>query len=213
MENLLTNLEELNVANVYDKIASSFDRTRYKVWLSVSKFLDSINPKINHTILEIGCGNGKNMIYNEKLNIIGCDISEPFINICQEKGLNVFKSDQRKIEKPDNSFDYILSIAVLHHLEKVNDRQIAIDEIVRLLKIGGKAIIQVWSNFKYSEQINENNDFLVNWKNDDNILYSRYYHKFEKDEFRKLFIKDKINILEFYEEKNNFICIIEKYKF
>ena len=210
MENLLTNLEELNVANVYDKIASSFDRTRYKVWLSVSKFLDSINPKINHTILEIGCGNGKNMIYNEKLNIIGCDISEPFINICQEKGLNVFKSDQRKIEKPDNSFDYILSIAVLHHLEKVNDRQIAIDEIVRLLKIGGKAIIQVWSNFKYSEQINENNDFLVNWKNDDNILYSRYYHKFEKDEFRKLFIKDKINILEFYEEKNNFICIIEK---
>lgn len=210
MENLLTNLEEQNVVNVYDKIAHSFDKTRYKVWLSVSKFLYSINPKINHTILEIGCGNGKNMIYNEKLNIIGCDISEPFINICQEKGLNVFKSDQRKIEKPDNSFDYILSIAVLHHLEKVNDRQIAIDEIVRLLKIGGKAIIQVWSNFKYSEQINENNDFLVNWKNDDNILYSRYYHKFEKDEFRKLFIKDKINILEFYEEKNNFICIIEK---
>ena len=210
MENLLTNLEELNVANVYDKIAYSFDKTRYKVWLSVSKFLDSINPKINHTILEIGCGNGKNMIYNEKLNIIGCDISEPFINICQEKGLNVFKSDQRKIEKPDNSFDYILSIAVLHHLEKTDDRQIAIDEIVRLLKKGGKAIVQVWSNFKYSEQINENNDFLVNWKNDDNILYSRYYHKFEKDEFSKLFIKDKINILEFYEEKNNFICIIEK---
>lgn len=210
MENLLTNLEEINVVNVYDKIASSFDKTRYKVWLSVSKFLDSINTKINHTILEIGCGNGKNMIYNEKLIMIGCDISEPFINICQEKGLNVFKSDQRKIEKPDSSFDYILSIAVLHHLEKANDRQIAIDEIVRLLKREGKAIVQVWSNFKYSEQINENNDFLVNWKNDDNILYSRYYHKFEKDEFRKLFIKDKINILEFYEEKNNFICIIEK---
>ena len=210
MENLLTNLEELNVANVYDKIARSFDKTRYKAWLSVSKFLDSINLKINHTILEIGCGNGKNMLYNEELNMTGCDISESFINICQEKGLNVFKSDQRRIEKPDNSFDYILSIAVLHHLEKANDRQIAIDEIVRLLKRGGKAIVQVWSNFKYSEQINENNDFLVNWKNNDNILYSRYYHKFEKDEFRKLFIKDKINILEFYEEKNNFICIIEK---
>ena len=33
---------ELDIKHVYDKIAREFDTTRYSIWTSVKKFLDSL---------------------------------------------------------------------------------------------------------------------------------------------------------------------------
>ena len=67
-------IEEINVKQIYDKIANEFDNTRYRPWTCVENFLDSIPP--NSNIGDIGCGNGKNMLYRKDCNNYGCDFSE-----------------------------------------------------------------------------------------------------------------------------------------
>ena len=52
-------MEEID--SVYNKIANDFSRTRYKVWDGVKQFLDTI--PVDSKIADIGCGNGKNMMY------------------------------------------------------------------------------------------------------------------------------------------------------
>ena len=51
-------IEEINVKDVYNKIAKEFSDTRY-VLGHVLKILDSVKP--GSKIGDIGCGNGKNM--------------------------------------------------------------------------------------------------------------------------------------------------------
>jgi ubiquinone/menaquinone biosynthesis C-methylase UbiE len=63
----------LSIEQVYDKIADQFNNTRYKIWGSVKTFMDAL--PINSSVLELGCGNGKNMLYRSDINIKGIDIS------------------------------------------------------------------------------------------------------------------------------------------
>ncbi len=54
------NKHNLIVANQYDIISNTFDNSRVRIWNSVTNFLT--NNCENKTLLESGCGNGKNMI-------------------------------------------------------------------------------------------------------------------------------------------------------
>ena len=204
-------IEKNNVLDIYELIGTHFDKTRVIVWPSVKKFLDTIET--NNKILEIGCGNGKNIIYRPELKMEGCDISQCFLNICSKKSIKTFYSDQRNILVENNIYDYVLSIAVLHHLFSEEDRKKSINEIGRILKIGGKAMIQVWQFPENSkcEKINDKNDYFIEWENEaDKKIYKRYYHRFTKDEFLNLFNFDNLKIINYYEEHNNLICIIQK---
>lgn len=46
----------------------------------------------------------------------GCDFSDQLIKICNEKNFNCFVSDCLKIPCRNEFFDYVICIAVLHHL-------------------------------------------------------------------------------------------------
>ena len=61
-------IEDLNVKDVYNKIANEFNNTRYRPWTFVENFLYNI-PK-NSIIGDIGCGNGKNMLYRKIVLIL-----------------------------------------------------------------------------------------------------------------------------------------------
>ena len=54
-------------------------------------------------------------------------------------------SDILSIPCRDEYFDYIICIAVLHHLSTEERRIKAINEIIRTLKTGGKALVTVWA--------------------------------------------------------------------
>ena len=62
--------ETKNVKNVYSKIASHFDNTRSYSWSWITQFINS--NKEGSLILDIGCGNGRNMT-NYKYKFIGID--------------------------------------------------------------------------------------------------------------------------------------------
>ena len=70
-------IEKKYVVDSYNKIANSFSETRYKAWPSTVRFIQSL--PVNSKVLEVGCGNGKNMLVRDDVQIQGCDISNELI--------------------------------------------------------------------------------------------------------------------------------------
>ena len=182
---MLTEIEENNVKNVYEKIAPHFDSTRVYKWSWVNEFLEKLDK--NSLVYDIGCGNGRNMNYNN-LNFIGIDNCENFIKICNKKKLNVVMSNITEIPFKSNSADAILCIAVLHHLSSNENRIKALLELKRIVKPTGKILLSVWSinqPAKTKKSFNNYGNNIVLW-NSYGKIYERYYYIFKLEEIKKL---------------------------
>jgi ubiquinone/menaquinone biosynthesis C-methylase UbiE len=131
------------VSNVYNQIAQDFSRTRSSVWNGCRIFLDSLPPQ--STMADIGCGNGKNMLYRQDIISTGVDLCENFIKICKERNLNVIYGNICEIPLNSESFQNTISIAVIHHLERREDRIKAISELLRITESGGGIMMSVWA--------------------------------------------------------------------
>ena len=164
--------------HVYNAIAADFSRTRYKVWHKVANFLDSLHP--SSSVLEIGCGNGKNMLYNPDLSMKGLDITEGFLEICRDRGLHVEYGDATCVPEPNNSYNAVLSIAVIHHLPTRTERRQAIQEIVRVLKPQGQALMSVWAH----TADHDTQDRLIPFKTPTTTV-QRFYHFYTRPELQE----------------------------
>ena len=113
------------IANQYNLIANSFDNSRVRIWNTVKEFLNNYNT--NDTLLDCGCGNGKNMIYANNIgyNSEGFDISNNLLNICINKNLNVYYNDVLNF-KSNKKYNKIIAIATLHHLETIEEQKLLI---------------------------------------------------------------------------------------
>ena len=203
-------IEEINVKNVYNKIAKEFSDTRYRPWTCVESFLD--NVAVGCKIGDIGCGNGKNMKYRVDCENYGCDFSEELVKICKGDGLDVVYGDILSVPFEDKQFDYTICIAVIHHLSTPEKRKKAIDEVMRVTKKGGKALILVWAleQPENSRRKFEKQDNMVTWKDKQgNLLGERYYYVFKKGELENL-VNDSVTIIESFYELGNWGVILEK---
>ena len=172
----------LTVREVYDKIAPHFDVSRQRIWNSVKLFINSL--KDDAKVLDLGCGNGKNMLYRRSLNIKGIDISDEQVKICKRKNLDVEQGTITSLNQKDNEFDNMLCIATYHHLDNDEDRRQTLTEIHRCLKPGGTILITVWaieqhegSTFSFTKA-----DELVPWTTTEGNTFYRYYHIYKKGE-------------------------------
>jgi len=174
------------IANQYDLIAYSFDNSRVRIWNTVKDFLDNYN--FNDTLLDCGCGNGKNMIYANTIgyNSEGFDISNNLLKICKKKKLNVYYNDVLNF-KSTKKYNKIIAIATLHHLEKIEEQKLAINNLFNSLSNNGSLLISFWSkekNFNNENYIKNKIDYrdfesgpnYVKWKlSPDNIINRFYY--------------------------------------
>ena len=172
-----------SVEHVYNTIAKNFNQKRYKVWDKVAEFLDGLVP--NTSMLEIGCGNGKNMLYRTDLQTKGIDISEKQVSICKAKGLDVEKSNMTVLPFDDSVFDSIICIATYHHLDNDIDRKKAVLEMYRTLKVGGKVLICVWAMEQpaFTKRTFTSCDEMVSWKLGSETYY-RYYHIYKEGDLQ-----------------------------
>ena len=72
------------VKDGYNQIAEHFSRTRYAPWSEFGLFKEYI--KDGQRILDLGCGNGRLVIYaaeNFKVKAVGLEISLPLYLICR----------------------------------------------------------------------------------------------------------------------------------
>ena len=177
--------ENENVKNIYSKISNHFSNTRYYKWYWVEDFLNKF--KSGCSILDIGCGNGRNM-ERENINIIGIDNCLEFINICKKKNQNVILADMCDLPFKNYTFNGIMLIASFHHLSTRQRRNQCLKEIKRVLMNGGKCLISVWSKNqpKKTKRVFDNfGDNYVEWKSN-NKIYNRYYYIFKLEEIKKL---------------------------
>jgi len=96
-------------------------------------------------ILDAGCGVGDMMmLLKEEYRVVGIDSSEDAIKYCSKKniGTNIIKGNISDMPFESESFDAIISLDVLYH-DWVHDDLLALCEMHRILKTGGKIFIQL----------------------------------------------------------------------
>jgi ubiquinone/menaquinone biosynthesis C-methylase UbiE len=215
----------------YKEAADDFSRTRTVIWPGVLQFLRSIQP--NLTILDAGCGNGKNMMKTSH-NFIGVDTCEELLNIVRTKAIKQNKTNildlilgsVTNLPFKNQQFDGVMSIAVVHHIKSFSKRIKAFEELIRVCKKGAQVLITVWqmeNNPTYFDGLDENaatdekapylGDKLIRWKHQDikrgltiGEMY-RFYHFYSEDEVKYMisYCENKFNIKgSYYEEKLNY---------
>lgn len=161
-----------HVHAVYDAVAAHWHNTRGKrgvLWPGATQFLKQL-PK-GSIVADIGCGDGKYFpaIWEAGSYVIGTDISEPLlqtsIGACSwaetnvgpqnrqvstiNLGLNarpaVVVADCMHIPLKTNSFDAAICIAVMHHLSTAPRRRRCLQELSRIVKVGGRINVQAWA--------------------------------------------------------------------
>lgn len=190
----------------YQENAEAFSDTRFCLWDVVRDF----GKQFGHTdyVLDAGCGNGKNINYfQNKTKIVGFDKSEPLLEICKKKGYDVFHSDILDIVMDDESFHYIICIAVIHHLDSLQKHIFAIRELMRLLKPNGQLLVTLWAF--------ESDDYSKkkNFQKGGNIVKfnqaERYYYIYDESMVKELL--DKLNYKStYYWERGNWNLIFTK---
>lgn len=138
------------------------------------------NKHKGEKVLEIGCGMGIDLLQFAKggANVTGIDLTEKAIQNTKSHFAHrdmqgtFLTMNSEKLAFADNTFDVVYSFGVLHHT--VNTQK-AIDEVYRVLKPGGKAIIMLYhKGFRYFFKIH-------------------LYYGIFKGEYLKYGIKDLVN--------------------
>ncbi len=110
---------------------------------------DLLEVSEGSSVLDVGCGTGDDARelakrVGESGRVIGLDSSEALLGEARRRaeadGLRVeFRlGDARDLQFPDGSFDACRIDRVLHHLD---DPRAAVDELVRVTRLGGKVVI------------------------------------------------------------------------
>jgi ubiquinone/menaquinone biosynthesis C-methylase UbiE len=151
------------IANQYNIISKVFDNSRVRIWNNVKQFLldNHVSNNKSSTLLDCGCGNGKNMIYAQSLGYYseGFDISNNLLDICKNKGLNVYYQDVLTINAVNinKKYNKIRSLAVLHHLQTFEEQIVAIKNLYDCLDSNGKLLVSFWSKEKSLDEIEDTN--------------------------------------------------------
>jgi tRNA (uracil-5-)-methyltransferase TRM9 len=203
---------------VWDSIAKGWAGWRNKERKDIVGFSKDWKPG---RILDIGCGNGRNLLFFAKrgFEVYGLDFSKEMIEQAKEmfkknkieiKEKQLIVADMKNIPFKNESFDYIISVASFHHLPK-KDHQEAIKEIKRVLKKNGECIISVWNKYSF-KRIGFwfcPKEVFIDWKKKEIEevkvgnetkrkelvrIYKRYYYLFSYEEMKDLLLKNGFEI-------------------
>ncbi len=219
-------LEDI-VKNSYSQTAQEFSLTREKeIWPKLKEMGDLV--KNNTKVLDLGCGNGRLLkaFLEKQIDYLGCDQEEKLIKIAQKNWPSNKFIVSNLEEIPNEQFDYIFSIAVIHHIPSREKRLKILKSLKKHLNNDGKIIISIWNlrktkpklvlktYFKYLfKEPLEFGDVLFPWKkNHGSELITRYYHAFSKRELRSLAKKAGFKIEKMEEDEFNIWLVLQKLK-
>ncbi|KAL8778748.1 MAG: hypothetical protein Q9213_007261 [Squamulea squamosa] len=228
-----TNYEEQHVHEVYQKIACHFSSTRYKPWPIVERFLQELPS--GSIGLDVGCGNGKYLAVNPEVFIVASDRSENLVKIASKhRAHSSVIADNLSLPHPSSSFDFAISIAVVHHLSSHPRRVQAIAAILETLRPtpgpqqgqsipmdeGSKALIYVWALEQKTSRRGwdegDQQDVMVPWvmrekdndpSNESSRTFHRYYHLYRQGELESSVVEAGGRVLQSGYEKDNWWAI------
>jgi ubiquinone/menaquinone biosynthesis C-methylase UbiE len=110
-----------------------------------------MNIKKNDYLIEIGCGAGNVIEKAPCGKLFGVDISPSILLKAKQrlnKEIDLFQADAQNLPCKDQAFMEVICSEVLEHLL---DPSVALDEIARILRTEGTAIISIPKKGSYSE--------------------------------------------------------------
>ncbi|KAI4287836.1 MAG: hypothetical protein L6R35_002907 [Caloplaca aegaea] len=256
--------EERYVHQVYAQIASHFSSTRYKTilvqiintythrkpWPIVERFLQELPS--GSIGLDVGCGNGKYLAINPNIFILASDrFAYSFLIICLHAELDpsseslVEIASQRQphasvvadnllLPHPNASFDFAISIAVVHHMSTRGRRVQAIAAVLETLRSqmdaghrepgddprAGRALVYVWALEQKTSRRGwdegDEQDVMVPWVmksaspdlgSDQSRTFNRYYHLYRQGELEDDIAEAGGKVLMSGYEKDNWWAI------
>ena len=167
--------ERDHVHAVYDAIATQWHHTRGKrgvLWPGATQFLKEL-PQ-GSMVADVGCGDGKYFpaILANGSYVVGTDLSRPLLQAAVDAGKYLLKSgessapESRRVGSAKEmingrpavavadcmhlplrtkAFDAAICIAVMHHLSTRARRIRCMQELARIVKVGGLINIQAWA--------------------------------------------------------------------
>jgi SAM-dependent methyltransferase len=233
---------------VYEKgLVQDYDLKRKRPWRTLESFLNQIKTQyslLKGIIFDLGCGNGRNFELFKSKYIVGIDNSLEFLKIANERKFpddlkpQLILSDMKSLPLRPNSINTIFSIAALHHVQRVHNRQYLAKQLHLVLKKGGFLLITVWRKYQKrfrnyfindffkrlffpkfkqlqkSQGLDDLGDIFIPWKVSKlNKTYERYYHLYSRTEIMSLFSNFKL--LKFRKlggpnKKDNFFALFRK---
>lgn len=186
---------------VLAKIDDKLDKINFKYWQDdwgeekekwpVSDFAQKVYKYINnknyHTLLDLGCGNGRDAIffYERGLTVTAVDISESGIESLRKKNNQIaaILGNIKNISFPKESFDIVYAHLSLQYFD-LDESEIIFDKLHRILTPGGMIFVRCKSTDdpKYGEGTNLSGNIYFK---------SHLRHFFTEDLMKKLLTKYK----------------------
>lgn len=193
-----------------------------KVHPSISEYSHSLKISYDTKALDLGTGRGDLAleIARKGATVIGIDYSKDGIELAKKalrvqsetlrKRVSFYVMNAKKLSFEDNTFDIVTAIDVFEHLYK-DELEIAIKEISRVLKPGGKLLMHTGTNKIYLDFTHKYwcfpvSSFLVKANE---FLTKRHYENLPRDPRNDLHKKQHVNeptyaYLKNLFERNNF---------
>ena len=139
--------------NYYDKIAHIYEQTRWLTESVAEEVADFILELVNATpetsFLEPGVGTGVNVcpFVKRGYSVTGIDVSPEMLEQFTKKfdkipqNLQLINADASQFPFTDQSFDVVLTVHMVHG---ISNRQMFLDEVVRVLKPKGFYLNAQW---------------------------------------------------------------------
>lgn len=139
----------------YTLIAKDFSRTRKNPWPELQPLFDNYLES-GDKVLDLGCGNGRYFPFFRKnrVSYFGVDNNPALLEIAKKKfpGETFQEENALNLSFPNEFFNKVYSIAVLHQIPSREFRIQFIKEAERVLKPAGLLVLTVW-HFHRKEQI------------------------------------------------------------
>lgn len=190
--------EATATTNDWDAIADEWDDNRKSPSATLALFRDHAHG----TVLDAGCGNGRNSLELAKTadRVIAMDASDAML---EKARLNTANSDKIEIIRgrieanplQDGAVDAVFCLAALHHL-KPKDHDRAAAEFFRVLKSGGTLCLTVW-NRQQARFGNKPKEQDIPWGGK-----PRYYYFFDEEELVNLLGSAGLHVEKIIYEKN-----------
>jgi tRNA (uracil-5-)-methyltransferase TRM9 len=196
---------DANLRKVFNRIAPSW--YNYRHWTIFRNELEILAKDWKGgKLLNLGCGHGADFLpFSQGFNLYGVDFSEEMTKLARKYAekfnfnVNLTTADICYLPYNNETFDFAISVATYHHLKPEN-HSIALQELKRVLKPGGKAFITVWNRWQPRFWF-RGKEVLVPWKIKEETL-SRYYYLFSRAELVSLVRKSGLQVVRVFPESS-----------
>lgn len=184
------------VAPVYEELISSHE-VDAKLLPNLKKVFDKYSIT-NGSILDLGCGPGnlKSTLGNS-FSYTGIDISEQMLQQAQLRGYRIIYGflEQELLKIPDKSFDYVVSLGMLHFIKDID---FIFSEINRIARKGWcislADVTENYKNYFYSMEqalvYNHTKSFIANL--DEDITFDAWTSPGSKERIKERLVFKKI---------------------